>query len=109
VAYDEGLAARIRAVLGDTDGVSEKRMFGGIAFLLNGNMCCGVNGDDVILRVDAASGEEALCEPHVRVFDMTGRPMKGWLLVGSAAVESDEDLRSWIGKGVAFAGSLPPK
>ena len=109
MAFDEVLAARIRDVLGGIDGLSEKRMFGGIAFLLNGNMCCGVHGDDVILRVDPASAEDAVRKPHVRVFDMTGRPMKGWLLIGSDAVASDEELRAWIGMGVDFAGSLPAK
>jgi TfoX/Sxy family transcriptional regulator of competence genes len=109
VAFDEVLANRIRDLLSGTEGLAEKRMFGGIAFLLSGNMCCGVRGDDVILRVDPDSAEDALREPHVRIFDMTGRPMKGWLLVGSDAVASDEQLRSWIGMGVDFARSLPAK
>jgi TfoX/Sxy family transcriptional regulator of competence genes len=109
MAFDEMLAARIRDLLSGTEGLAEKRMFGGVAFLLNGNMCCGVHGDDVILRIDPESAEDALREPHVRIFDMTGRPMKGWLLVGSDAVASDEQLRSWISKGVAFAGSLAAK
>jgi TfoX N-terminal domain len=97
VAFDEVLAARIRDLLSGTDGLAEKRMFGGIAFLLDGNMCCGVHGDDVIRK------------PHVRIFDMTGRPMKGWLLVGSDAVASEAELRSWIALGVDFAASLPAK
>jgi TfoX/Sxy family transcriptional regulator of competence genes len=109
MAFDEVLASRIRDLLSGTDGLAEKRMFGGIAFLLNGNMCCGVHGDDVILRVDPDSAEDALREPHVRIFDMTGRPMKGWLLVGSEAVASDDQLRSWVEMGVDFAGSLPAK
>jgi hypothetical protein len=103
------LATRIRDHLSETEGFVEKRMFGGVAFLLNGNMCCGVHGDDVIVRIDPKSAEDALREPHVRVFDMTGRPMKGWLLVGADAVASDKQLRSWIGRGVDFAGSLPAK
>jgi TfoX/Sxy family transcriptional regulator of competence genes len=109
MAFDETLADRVRDVLAGMDGLAEKRMFGGLAFLLNGNMCCGVHGDEVILRVDPESTEEALRKPHVRVFDMTGRPMKGWLLVGSDAVASDEQLRSWIDMGAEFAASLPPK
>jgi TfoX/Sxy family transcriptional regulator of competence genes len=109
VAFDDVLAARIRDVLSGTEGLVEKRMFGGVAFLLNGNMCCGVHGDDVIVRVDPESAEDALRAPHVRIFDLTGRPMKGWLLVGSDAVASDEQLRSWVGLGVDFAGSLPAK
>jgi TfoX/Sxy family transcriptional regulator of competence genes len=109
MAFDDVLAARIRDVLSGTEGLVEKRMFGGVAFLLNGNMCCGVHGDDVIVRVDPESAEDALRAPHVRIFDLTGRPMKGWLLVGSDAVASDEQLRSWVGLGVDFAGSLPAK
>jgi TfoX/Sxy family transcriptional regulator of competence genes len=109
VAFDEVLAGRIREVLSGTEGLAEKRMFGGLAFLLNGNMCCGVHGEEVILRVDPDSAEHALREPNVRNFDLTRRPLKGWLLVGSDAVASDEQLRSWIGMGVDFAGSLPAK
>ena len=84
-------------------------MFGGIAFLLNGNMCCGVHGDELILRLDREHAEEALGEPHVRVFDLTGSPMKGWVLIAPGGVATDGDLRSWVGRGVAFAGSLPAK
>ncbi len=109
MAFDEVLAARIRDVLGGTEGLAEKRMFGGVAFLVNGNMCCGVHDDEVIVRVDPESAEDALREPYVRIFDLTGRPMRGWLLVGSDGVASDEQLRSWIGMGVNFAASLPAK
>jgi TfoX/Sxy family transcriptional regulator of competence genes len=109
MAYDEALAARIRDHLSEESGIAEKRMFGGIAFLLNGNMCCGVHGNEVIVRVDPESAATALRETHVRVFDLTGRPMKGWLLVGSPGVASNEQLRRWVGKGVEFAGSLPAK
>ncbi len=109
MAFDEVLAARIRDVLGGTEGLAEKRMFGGVAFLVNGNMCCGVHDDEVIVRADPESAEDALREPYVRIFDLTGRPMRGWLLVGSDGVASDEQLRSWIGMGVNFAASLPAK
>jgi hypothetical protein len=109
VAFDEALAARVRDVLGDTDGLHEKRMFGGLAFLLNGNMCCGVHGNDLIVRLDPEQTEEALRQQDVRVFDLTGRPMKGWVLVAPGGIETDDDLRSWTAKGVAFAGSLPAK
>jgi TfoX/Sxy family transcriptional regulator of competence genes len=109
MAFDEVLAARVRQVLGDTEGLSEKRMFGGLAFLVNGNMACGVHGEDLVLRIDAQEGEAMLGEPHVRVFDMTGRPIKGWVLVGPAALATDDDLSSWVAKGVRFASSLPPK
>ena len=84
-------------------------MFGGIAFLLNGNMCCGVHDDELIVRLDPDRTEQALREPHVRVFDLTGRPMKGWVLVAPGGVAADDDLRSWIGQGVKYARSLPAK
>ena len=109
MAFDEALAARIRGILGVSDEVAEKRMFGGIAFLVNGNMCCGVHDDELILRLDPGQGEQALEEPHVRRFDMTGRPMKGWVLIGPAGTAADDDLRSWVETGVTFARSLPPK
>ena len=109
MAFDEALAARIRNLLTGTEGVAEKRMFGGLAFLLNGNMCCGVHGDEVILRIDPESAGDALREAHVRVFDMTGRPMKGWLLVDPPGHRKAADLRRWVGRGTAFARTLPPK
>jgi TfoX/Sxy family transcriptional regulator of competence genes len=109
VAYDEVFAARVRGVLGDRNGLTEKRMFGGLAFLLNGNMACAVHGDELILRLAAGQAEEAVGEPHVRVFDMTGRPMKGWVLVSAEALESNTALSSWVGRGAEFAASLPPK
>ena len=104
MAYDEALAERVRVSLGGRAGFSERKMFGGIGFLLHGNMAVGVHGDELIARVAPERSEEALAQPHTRVFDMTGRPMKGWLLVGSEA-----DLDPWIAEGAAYAGSLPPK
>jgi TfoX/Sxy family transcriptional regulator of competence genes len=109
MAYDEGLATRVREVLGDQPGVAEKKMFGGLAFLVGGNMACGVRGDDRMVRVAADQAEAALEEPGARPFDMTGRPMKGWLLVAADGHAEDDDLRRWVGRGVAYAGSLPPK
>jgi TfoX/Sxy family transcriptional regulator of competence genes len=109
MAYDEQLAERIRQVLADQSGVSERRMFGGIGFLLNGNMCCGVSGDELILRLGGEGGEAALEDSNVRPFDMTGRPMKGWVLVAAAGLGTDDALRRWVGEGVDFAASLPPK
>jgi TfoX/Sxy family transcriptional regulator of competence genes len=109
VAYDEALADRVPSVLGGRSGLAEKRMFGGLAFLVSGNMCCGVHGDELILRLAPEQAEGALREPHVRVFDMTGRPMKGWVLVASKAVETDVALSSWVGQSAAFAASLPAK
>ena len=109
MAYDEGLATRVRDVIGDRPGVDEKKMFGGLAFLLNGNMACGVRGDDLMVRVAADAADAALREPGARPFDMTGRPMKGWLLVAPDGHAEDDDLRRWVDRGLAHAGSLPPK
>jgi hypothetical protein len=109
MAYDEGLAARVREVIGDRPRVAEKKMFGGLAFLVHGNMACGVRGDDLIVRVAPEVADAALGERGVRPFDLTGRPMKGWLLVAGDGHAEDDDLRGWVGRGVAYAASLPPK
>jgi TfoX/Sxy family transcriptional regulator of competence genes len=110
MAYDEALAERVRAVISLREHVTEKKMFGGIAFMVGGNMACGVSsGSELIVRLDPEETEKALAEPGVRPFDMTGRPMKGWLLVEPAAIEADEQLASWVDAGADFAASLPPK
>jgi len=109
MAFDEGLAERIRMVLGGQPGLVEKKMFGGVGFMLQGNMACGVNKDDLIVRVGPERYEEAVIRPHTKDFDMTGRPMKGWVVVTPPGYENDEDLESWVGEGVNFALSLPPK
>jgi TfoX-like protein len=109
MAYDEGLATRIREVLGDQPGLDEKQMFGGLAFLLRGHMACGVRGDDLIVRVAAEEADAALGEPGTRPFDLTGRPMRGWLLVNADGHAEDDDLRRWVDRGIAYANSLPPK
>ncbi|TDD67413.1 TfoX family protein [Jiangella aurantiaca] len=109
MAYDEGLAGRIREIVGDRLDVAEKRMFGGLAFLVNGNMAVGVHHDDLMVRLPAEEHAAALDEPGARVFDMTGRPMKGWLVIDAAALAEDDDLRRWVERSVAFADSLPPK
>jgi TfoX/Sxy family transcriptional regulator of competence genes len=109
VAFDDALATRVRNALPGGESVIEKRMFGGIAFLLNGNMCCGVHGDELIVRLDPAHAADALGEPHVRAFDLTGRPMKGWVLIALDGLATDSELQSWVGRGVEFAASLPAK
>jgi hypothetical protein len=109
MAYDEKLAKRIRAEIGPLPGLAEKKMFGGVGFLVRGNMACGVHGEDLIARVGPARYEEALARPHVRVFDMTGRPMSGWVLVTPAGVAGDDDLRAWVQEGMEYALSLPAK
>jgi hypothetical protein len=109
MAYDEALATRIREAIGDRSGVAEQRMFGGLAFLVRGNMACGVRGEDLIVRLAADAAESVQGEPGVRPFDLTGRPMKGWLLVGAEGHAEDDDLVRWVDRGVAYAASLPPK
>ncbi|MFF4257909.1 TfoX/Sxy family protein [Streptomyces sp. NPDC001663] len=109
MAYDEGLAERIRERLAADPAITEKRMFGGIAFLLHGNMAVGVTGDDLMVRVGPEATDAALTRPGARIFDMTGRPMRGWVVVDGAAVAEDETLGAWIAEGRAFAAGLPPK
>jgi hypothetical protein len=109
MAFDELLAERIRGRLGTKKGFTEKRMFGGIAFLLNANMCCGVHGDELIVRLDPERTDEALAGKHTRRFDLTGRPMKGWILVGPEALRADAEMDQWLALATAYAGSLPRK
>lgn len=109
MAYDEKLADRIRRVLSAHSGLSERRMFGGIAFMLRGNMCCGVVKDDLMVRVGPEQYEELLAEPHARPMDFTGRPMRGLLYVGAEGCRSDEALAKWVDRGVDFVASLPAK
>jgi len=109
MAYDEYLARRMRNQLIDVLGMVEKKMFGGIGFLIHGNMACGVNGSDLIVRLSPEQYDAAIAKPYVKVFDMTGRPMRGWVVVTSKGYEAEQDLRDWIQLGVTFARSLPAK
>ena len=109
MAYDEILAARIRAQLARIPGLTEKKMFGGVAFMANGNMACGVNGDHLIVHVGLEKHSQSLAQPHTSPFDMTGKPMAGWIKVGAGGLESDGQLNDWIHQGLNFAFSLPPK
>jgi hypothetical protein len=109
MAYDEGLAQRIRELLSEQPGLVEKKMFGGIAFMLHGNMACGVLGDDLMVRVGPERHQPALDRPHTRPFDFTGKPMAGWVVVAAQGVEADEALEEWVQQGVEFALSLPAK
>lgn len=109
MAFDEGLAQRIRELIEEQPGFEEKKMFGGIGFMLRGNMACGVNKDDLIVRVGPDRYGGALAQPNARVFDLTGRPMKGWVTVAPSGYASDRDLVGWVQQGVDFALSLPPK
>ena len=108
MAYNIKLAERIRVQLEGIPFV-EKKMFGGVGFLLNGNLACGVNKDDLIVRVDPAKHNALLKVSHVRPFDITGRPMKGWLIVEADGIKTDKQLNTWIKQGVEFALTLPPK
>jgi TfoX/Sxy family transcriptional regulator of competence genes len=109
MAHDEGLAQRVREILEERRGVSEKKMFGGLCFLVHGNMCCGVETDRLMVRVGPDAHEAALAEPHARKMDFTGRAMKGFVYVGEEGFEADEDLERWVELGASFAASLPKK
>ncbi len=108
MALDEHLASRIREVVRDEAGLTEKRMFGGLAFLVDGKLAASASSQGgMLLRVDPAQTEELLAEPHVDRFEMRGRAMQGWLLVDEEAVRTDEALQQWVARGVAYARSLP--
>lgn len=109
MAYDETLAGRARGHIGDDPAIVERKMFGGLAYMLNGNMAFGIHGSGLMVRIDAEEHDAALAEPGVRPFDMQGRPMRGWIVVESDAVAEDVALASWIDRGMKHAGSLPPK
>jgi TfoX N-terminal domain len=108
MAYDEALADRVRAALTGREGLGEREMFGGIAFMVGGNMACGVLGEDLIVRLAPEEAEAALREPHTRPFDATGRPMRGWLFVSPDGVGGG-DLEGWVDAGADHAASLPAK
>ncbi len=109
MAYDGVLAARMREMLKDISDLQEKKMFGGVGFLIGGNMACGVNANDLIVRVGPERHQAALAQPHTRVFDFSGKPMSGWVVVDPAGGMSEDELRQWLLQGVDFARSLPPK
>ncbi|HKH22993.1 MAG TPA: TfoX/Sxy family protein [Solirubrobacterales bacterium] len=109
MAYDEAFADRVRDLLTARSDVSERKMFGGIAFMVGGNMACGVLGEDLIVRLGDEEGEKAVAEDGVRPFDFTGRPMKGIVYVSPERTESDEGLTEWVETGADYAASLPPK
>ena len=108
MAYDLKLAERIRSELNGMPFV-EKKMFGGVGLLLNGNLACGVNKDNLIVRVDPEKHNALLKKSHVKPFDLTGKPMKGWLLVDADGVKTARQLSTWVKEGVEFALTLPPK
>ena len=109
MAYDEDLAHRLRIAFQDEAGVVEKKMFGGIAFMVRGNMCCGVNGSNLMVRVGAEQYDDAVSLPHARPMDFTGRPMRGLVYVDGNGLETDKNLREWIDLSMKFVSTLPPK
>jgi len=109
MAHDEILEARVRAAFPLDVEIVGKKMFGGVGFLLKGNMACGVHKDFLIVRVGLERYEDALAQPGTRVFDITGRPMRGWVMVHPEGFEKEADLRSWVQRGVDFAVTLPAK
>ena len=109
MAYDEGLAERVSDALAGLDGVVEKKMFGGLAFMVKGNMALGILKDRLMVRVGADAYEDALSQPHCGPMDITGRPMRGFVMIGPEGVCSDEGLQEWVQAGIEFALSLPEK
>ena len=109
MAYSKSLAERMRGIVSRRRGISEKKMFGGICFLLNGNMCVGVWKNSLIARLGQEQGDEALLEPHVKKMDITGKPMKGWVIVEPDGIEDDKQLSHWIELAITFVRTLPTK
>ncbi len=109
MAFNQSSAERIRKQMEKNSGFVEKKMFGGICFLLNGNMACGILNDDIIVRVGKEAYEECLASPHTRQFDITGKSMTGWVMVSPDGYQSDAQLKDWLQKGIDFAQTLPPK
>jgi TfoX/Sxy family transcriptional regulator of competence genes len=108
MAYSEELADRVREVLAERR-TREQKMFGGLCFMVDGNMCAGVLGDDLMLRLGEDRADAALDEPHTRPMDFTGRPMKNMVFIEARGTESDADLERWVGRALEFVGTLPPK
>ena len=109
MAFDEVLAQRVRELFNNRLGYEEKKMFGGIGFLLHGNMACGVIREDLIVRVGADNYTDALLKPDVELFDMTGKAMTGWVVVKEPGYRSDSDLNDWVALGADYSLSLPAK
>src|SRR5918992_2371429 len=108
MAFDEKLAARVRTLLADRSDLTERRMFGGLTFMVRGHMCCGVHGDELILRLGPDGADEALAGPYARPMDFTGRPLAGFVIVSRDGL-SGRALARWVARAVAWAESLPPK
>jgi len=109
MAYDERLADRIRKVLSGRQRLTEKKMFGGIAFMLRGHMCCGVVKNDLVIRIGPERYEKALSQPHARPMDFTGRPLKGFVFVGPNGYKTDKALAKWVARAIQFIMTLARK
>ena len=109
MAYNEKLGLRIRRIFENQPGWSEKKMFGGLAFLLHGHMCCGIVKDRLVVRVGPTHYEKALNQPHVRTMDFTGRPIKGFVFVLPKGYQTARSLSNWVAQGIDFAHTLPSK
>ena len=109
MAYDESLARRVRSQLANQADLHERKMFGGLAFMVRGNMCCGIVGDELMVRVGSEQYAAALAQPDARAMDFTGRPMTGMVMIATDGLESDEALEQWIRRGIEFVSSLPSK
>jgi len=109
MAYDEGTAERVREIVQGRQGITERKMFGGLAFMSHGHMFIGVLSSTLMARIGPDEYEQALSKPHVREMDFTGKPMKGYVFIGPEGFESDEALEYWVNKSYEFAASLPPK
>ena len=109
MGFDEGTAQRVRDVLGQAAGLTERKMFGGISFMLDGNMCCGVIERDLVVRVGPEHYDAMIREPHARPMDFTGRPLRGFVYVAPAGFGTETALERWIARGVSFVRTLPAK
>jgi len=107
--FDEALGERVRTLLRGTHSLKEKRMFGGLAFMVNGHMCCGIVDKNLVVRTGPKQYDAALSKPHARPMDFTGRAMRGFVYIGPEGYGSTRDLKAWIQRGLHFVGTLPPK
>ena len=109
MAFDEATAARVRRQLEESPGYAERKMFGGLTFMVRGHMCCGVVKDELMVRVGPEQNDEALSSPHSRPMDFTGKPMNGFIYVAPNGLSSDEELTGWIDRGLKFNSTMPAK
>ena len=107
--FDQGLAERIRRVLADRGDVVERKMFGGLCFMVSGNMCCGIVDDTLMARVGPDNYEEFLGEEHAREMDFTGKPLRGMIYVSPEGIDAEDDLETWVNRCIDFVETLPAK